>query len=231
MCDPQALIKYGRPLWSAQSSMDGANTSLSVAMSKLACQINPEWSLLQSLAILGSRIHLDVVPRSQAAAELVAGFMRMMVFINKPRDCLFTMAASEPTVAEGAAQLMHRRQDTSPTPSLIAMLERLREAVVTNFVEAGPRGELVARILLLLAADHARLKLEGKPSPEDQYRFSRPITVRQYLDSLLGQGVVEWLNEGHHVRCRARPRPGTRRMMPSRSMQPRSSDCSTTRST
>ena len=64
----------------------------------------------------------------------------------------------------------------------ISTLDILVDCVKTGMVDAGYRGELLAKILLLCAIDHVRIKSGS---------FSSPISVEYFLLSLGGQNLLE----------------------------------------
>jgi hypothetical protein len=87
---------------------------------------------------------------------------------------------------------MHRAV-ASGSPPLSRMLEHLEQALLTGFVEAGPRGELVARAVLLLAADHA---CQRKGLADRLFEYGQVLTVGEYLSSLVGAANLATLKAG-----------------------------------
>ena len=157
MADPRFYCRYGRPYWGALASQfkDGSigiQKLLELARAKVlgglrsfaARQLEellkrPE----EALAILGIRACIDLVPQCQLSQDLVAQHMRTLYSISAGRDAVVTGYFSEPVLALAAGQL---------TNAVPLGWERLLESLVRSLrngqVNAGFRGELVARLLL-----------------------------------------------------------------------------------
>lgn len=106
--------------------------------------------------------------------------MATCIHVSEDREALFVYYASEPVLAAAAADLM-RQADT-----LDEMLERLNRSLVSGIVEAGVRGELVARILILMGRDHA-CNAMGRP-------IGSAITVSAFLTALIGEPGIQQLD-------------------------------------
>jgi hypothetical protein len=187
-CHPDSLIRFGRPMWVTQT----LESTIETARYKVVHSKAPSWTMKESLAVLGVRMLLDIAPRTEVASDLVGNHMRQCIFVSQARDFIWSVSPSEPVLVEAATQLMH--ETAAPAePPLSCMLKRLAEALLTGLVEAGPRGELVARAILLLAADHACQK---KGLPGQGFKYNRALTVREYLDSLVGTAKLQALSSG-----------------------------------
>ncbi|KAG9297278.1 hypothetical protein G9A89_009960 [Geosiphon pyriformis] len=142
-------------------------------------------TLASGLAILSSRISLDVTAESRIASELVAGFMGICVHVSEDRHKLLAFYPSEPILAEAAALLMKDQN------VLRKLLHFLLDALHTGYIEPGYRGELVARLLLMIAWDHATRDRDISPHLGNlgysKEFVSRPIRVKEFLISLFGQ--------------------------------------------
>ena len=191
-CQPSFLKRMGRPMWVTQTT---DRDIIDIAKYKLVYSDKPEWNAKQSLAVLGTRMLLDIAPRTELASDLVGNYMRHCVFVSQARDFVWSVSPSEPVLVEAATQLMHEKANINPPP-LPCMLKHLEEALLCGFVEAGPRGELVARIILLLAADHACQKkgLAGR-----QFQYAQVLTVGEYLNSLIGADQLQTLVSGSEM--------------------------------
>lgn len=190
----QELFSLGRPLWGAALNND-ANIKelLKLAEQKLLgggitvdnWLKKPTFS--SALAVLSSRISLDVTAESRIASELVSGFMGICVHVSEDRCRLLVFYPSEPIVAEAAASLMRHEN------VFRKLLNFLLDALHTGYVEPGYRGELVARLLLMIAWDQATgsrglsssLNLENLGYMKEF--VSQPIRVKDFLTSLFGQ--------------------------------------------
>jgi hypothetical protein len=145
------------------------------------------------LALLDSRLALNVNGSCADASELVAQHMATCIAITEERDKLFIRYPSEPILAAASAQLWNRNQKRN----LRKALEKLVGSIRIGDVEAGYRGELVARILLCMAYDSAAASTytDARRSP-----FTKPVTVEAFLLSLGGQALLDSLVvEGQHV--------------------------------
>jgi hypothetical protein len=198
-CDPDSLTRFGRPMWTTQTKSDDI---IDTAQYKLVYGYKPSWAMEESLAVLGTRMLLDIAPRTQLASDLVGDHMRCCVFVSPARDFVLTASPSEPVLVEAAARFMHATVNASD-PHLSRMLRQLEKALLTGFVEAGPRGELVARIILLLAADHA---CQAKGLGGGEFLYAKKLTVDEYLRSLIGpanlQAVVKESDLNEDMRAR-----------------------------
>ena len=82
---------------------------------------------------------------------------------------------SEPILAEVSARLTHDYGWANPLHALVHYVQG-------GIVEAGFRGELITKILCLMAMDKA---LSQIPVPENRWQFSRPILVSDFLNHLI----------------------------------------------
>lgn len=134
---PSVLYRYGRCAWGAyldsgMSTEDLRNT----AMRKLMCGAKTLGDLdrdkarrrFAELAILASRLCLEVVPGRGAAAELIGGHMAVCVGISKDRNYVFQAYPSEPVLADAARCLWYERKEAADTPSSEERKKRETEA-------------------------------------------------------------------------------------------------------
>eukprot|EP00292_Cryptomonas_paramecium_P004017 CAMPEP_0113685274 /NCGR_PEP_ID=MMETSP0038_2-20120614/14560_1 /TAXON_ID=2898 /ORGANISM="Cryptomonas paramecium" /LENGTH=721 /DNA_ID=CAMNT_0000605301 /DNA_START=20 /DNA_END=2182 /DNA_ORIENTATION=+ /assembly_acc=CAM_ASM_000170 len=179
-------------------------------------------TFVESLAIVGIRACIDVCPRSGAARILVARHMRSVLHISEDCESVQTGYCSEPALVEGAALLLNdvldsslagdrERQVTSATEyvhklwglradkwgHLVAALKdglHLGQVGLhKGQVEAGVRGELVARLLLLMAWDVACLRsMLPTERTVSSGVFLRPVPAIVFLSSLLSLDAEEW---------------------------------------
>jgi hypothetical protein len=114
-------------------------------------QVRWRKNAVKGLTILGIRVCIDVAPQSHVSHDLVAQHMRTLYHISADRNSVVTGYFSEPVLVQAAAQLTNC-PDENPTPTRWkVLLELLVESLRNGVVDAGFRGKLVARILLLLA--------------------------------------------------------------------------------
>src|SRR5438132_2746844 len=193
--DPEFFLRYGLPLWYSLKSAKDDNgrpileTSkiLNIVKSKLVggldfkkwCEPGRKVQLEEALAVLGCRACIDIAPQSQIASDMVASYMRLCYYISEDRYTMITNYPSDPTMTEAASQIMNCVDVLQWEHFLQPLITAMKEGVV----EAGYRGELAARLLLLRAWDKASLKTQ-QMSPEVNV-FSRSMTLEQFLSSLL----------------------------------------------
>lgn len=126
------------------------------------------------LATLGIHLLLEFKPGRYEAAQmesrLVAGHVRVAYSVLQHREYMRAGAPSEPILAEAAAQVMSER---NPLRYLSGFLDK-------GLVNKGERGELVARLLLILAHDRAAVALRKSP-----------VLVAKGQDSWPRQGPIQ----------------------------------------
>jgi hypothetical protein len=132
------------------------------------------------LACIAARIHLEFNPTNDVNFDkvesiLVEKHMRICIAITNARSSLFTIAPSEPILAEGAYKIMSQPFFDAPH----VLLSSLR----TSGINKGDRGELVGMLLLLLAHDHARAPTSGPAT--------RPVLVTDFFKSLISEKLIE----------------------------------------
>src|SRR5207249_1709773 len=86
-----------------------------------------------------------------------------------------TIYPSEPVLAEASAELTDKLGWGLPLCTLC-------EYVRSGIVEAGYRGELLTKIICLMAMDDA---LNSIPTQSHQWKFSRPVSVSAFLNHLI----------------------------------------------
>ncbi|CAG8517317.1 1923_t:CDS:1 [Funneliformis mosseae] len=104
---------------------------------------------ITSLAILSSVVGLDMSPQSKFASELVASHMATCLAVSEDRERLIVVYPSEPLLSEAAFELMS-------ASTLSQILTQFNILLKKGIVEPGPRGEIVARIILVLVAYRLR---------------------------------------------------------------------------
>lgn len=189
---------FGRPHWGALAKqiMDSGspisiNDLMSLARIKLLGRNEDfadigEFSMGEAMAILGVRVCVDLVPQCQLSDTLVAQHMRTLYFVSEDRERMITGYFSEPVLVQAAAQLTNESA-YSPSANRWSMLLRMLVGSLRNgMVDAGFQGELVARILLLLAWDKCCLaKLRENETEMSTAVFLRAVPLLEFLESLL----------------------------------------------
>ena len=198
VANAERLLKFGRAGWYSlfsgkdhQSQPYDVRLLLGIAQDKLLGKTNIETlnsglqegagrklrenTRLSLLAVLAARLAIPVGPYSVEAAELVSSHLAVLIKTDEDRHFLRVGYPSEPIVAEAAAQTTLR---AGWAPLIRALYHYLQNGVVS----AGYRGELLTKVLCLMAMDDTtRLEL---PLPTCLGQ-SRPVKVRDFLDNLL----------------------------------------------
>jgi hypothetical protein len=183
------IRNMGRPLWADVD--EGA--IIQYAMEKILCDRKKARNIYEAehkaviekvteaLAILGPRLYLEISNLSQQASELVSSHMRILRHVDETRESLATTSPSEPVLAEAASHIMNC------SGILVQVLDHLVSSIRNHVVvNAGDQGELVGRILCLLAIDKA-IQSKSKQSESKLWNmYSQPITVQEFFDALVG---------------------------------------------
>ncbi|KAG9301470.1 hypothetical protein G9A89_006567 [Geosiphon pyriformis] len=123
-------------------------------------------SKMSSIAVLSVLVCLDFSPQSKIASDLV---MAMCVAVLRDREHLLIRYPSEPLLAEAALSAI------TDNNILISILQKFNNTLKKGFVDAGPRGKVVARIILILAVRSIQKLKQWK---------SIAITVKQLMELL-----------------------------------------------
>ncbi|EFJ20513.1 hypothetical protein SELMODRAFT_418203 [Selaginella moellendorffii] len=151
------LCGYGRPLWQALvKASASAGDVLLLAVDKLLGGTGSFNKFLfeggglsheACLATLGCRVCIDINPHATIITDMVASHLLSVMSISDDHTLVWTHWATEPLVAAAAAQVL--RSGTGWKECLEALVTGMKR----GWVDRGYRGELVARVLLLLAVD------------------------------------------------------------------------------
>ncbi|KAH9900744.1 hypothetical protein C8Q73DRAFT_722479 [Cubamyces lactineus] len=187
---------------------------LELARRKLLCNDNMRMpmdshTVAAQTAVLDVRIMLSFEPSREAARrheeQLVASHMRIAYSVPKDRIYLRSGYSSEPILAEAAARQLHewRRQclGLGPSATGINVVDRLRDttdigpavqilrkSLDHDLISRGDVGEIVGRLLLLLARDSATC---ATSSDSDDPHFSNPVPVTTLLVQLLSEAFAK----------------------------------------
>jgi hypothetical protein len=186
------LVKFGRPGWWAIHHHYSNKNMLEFARMKLTGMQNSDELFyapvlgrtkdkkrLRLLSVLAPRLALTTGPYTREAAEIVASHLAIVVSADHHRHFLSTTYPSEPLVAAASASLTYKRYGWANT------LSALTTYVQTGIVDAGYRGELLTKILCLMAVDES-MSLERANWPSPIYcPFAVPVKVSVFLDNLI----------------------------------------------
>lgn len=180
---PNRRLMFGRPLWA--SSICAGKTITEViefAKCKLLGGHQPtqrieilfdkeEDRIAVSLALVGCLVSLDISVQSQLTHLLVGSYMATCIAVSEDRENILVIYPSEPILSEAALRLIE------VTENRTFVLDRLEISLKNGLVEAGFRGELVARIILILGWQHM---LSGDTL------YTQEKSVRDFLNTLFG---------------------------------------------
>jgi hypothetical protein len=191
--EPSDLFRFGRPLWGGLLSA-GLSVSGLVGFAKqkvlggdfmvhwLNCLDGKNTESVEvagrlrraSIAILSTRAAVNIAPSSHLANELVGGHLGVCVHTFPKRESMLVCYPSEPVVAEASAQLLNAMDGRG----WAVALENLLQAIQVGELDAGKLGELVVRIVLLLAFDAARSDSDGL--------YTGAVCLSDFLAALVG---------------------------------------------
>ena len=131
--------------------------------------------LLKLFAVLARRLAITAGPYFPESSELIAN--HMAVLMKPDEDFLRSTYPSEPILAEASARLTASYGWGKP-------LRALNHYVQTGIIDsAGFPGELLTKLVCLMATDRVQHSIPYDPFTEWQY--TRPIPVSRFLSSLV----------------------------------------------
>jgi len=211
------MSAFGRPLWNAYSTEDPMAVQQFV-QPKLLCGSSLAvkgpltlWTQ-QVFALISARVSLHAVKSSVEAIELdenaVNKHLRVMVGWGEDPRVIHSTTISEPLVSDAAATLLMAK----PQGAFVwrNALETLGGQLLSRgLISKGTKGELFARIILILAADFTREPAMNQNQTDaggshPVFAFSIPIPVSKFLGTLFGDERISRLNEPQPRRRRLR---------------------------
>ena len=129
----------------------------------------------QLLAVLACRLALTIGPSTRKSSDLMASHLAIPTVIDEDRYFVRTMYPSEPVLAEASAKLTSDYGWFEP-------IRALSHLIGSGIVDAGFRGELLTKVVCLMAMDRA---LKAVAFPSRTFTYFRPITVKSFLDHLI----------------------------------------------
>ncbi|EGZ26706.1 hypothetical protein PHYSODRAFT_473621 [Phytophthora sojae] len=185
-----ALCRMGRPMWySTCPNPADREDVINLAANKLLLGIPPSQNAYNKDTMLGVAsmlCRLGVRPHSTSAlaSRATADFMAILAYVNFKREGYVTSYASDPVLALGAMKVWYELKHGLAKyilPQLKNLL--LDEALDTGGV--GEIGEMVARILLLLAMDTC--VMGDKDFSQWCHTIGQFVPVQQFLKVLQGK--------------------------------------------
>jgi hypothetical protein len=175
-------LRSGRPGIGCDDSIE--NRNLCFLAGKLNCGIEPiqgaKISPECALSAVLCRIPTSVHPHHHYASEIVANNMATLFVTDSQREATLCGFQAEAKLALASAINYWR------DPSLFSqiILPFLKSAILTNAVEKGKRGEIVASILLLQAIDNAC-------SANNINYPGSPVSIQSVLIQLLPENILK----------------------------------------
>ena len=122
-----------------------------------------------------SRLSLRLGPDRVEASELVSSHLGVLV-CEQRAHYLEVIYPREPVIAEGSAILLR-------VMGWRKSLQALNSYLLMGIVPAAFRGELITKVLCLMAQDNAQSCIPGNRLTE--WEFSRPLPVRDFLNHFI----------------------------------------------
>jgi hypothetical protein len=220
VADPERLVNFGRAGWRDMfiiHTRRSLNLAAETAGIKLINAVGRDtaeksWApyptshaeFIKLLAVLAPRICLTAGAYSLQANELVASHMAVLLKTDDQRHYLRMFYPSEPLLAEGAARLLL-------SYGWSQSLRVLEHYIQAGVVDAGFRGELLTKIVCLMAMDEVHIMTKSIFAAEFFFRFSRPVPVSDFLNHLISldgiankpencsaKTVAEYILANHH---------------------------------
>ncbi|KAG6847081.1 hypothetical protein H0H93_010287 [Arthromyces matolae] len=190
----KSLQCFGRPYWHALPSKDALSSATPKLLGAETFKFNVK-SDAQVFAVFSARLVIEL-GSSEASTKLAIKGLRSHMRILKSvtsHNSVITCAPSEPMLAVTAAVLLTRSDDIYKNA-----LKRLVDEILLkeNIIERGRLGELLARILLMMARDYALPMSSTSPLQREFVvnGISNPsvqvVRLDAYLQALLGENIA-----------------------------------------
>ena len=211
---PQRLIMFGRTAWSATARgsvdfieigdysklpKDTIASAFELARAKLFRKAglvkslfdpSSERNVIQEMvACLGPRLQLHSGSNVSAISDLVAGHLMVLIRVDEDHTDLEAMYPSESILAAVSAE-------ATGTYGWHVPLEKLNYMLSHGIVDKGYRGELIARILCLIASEDS-----VRPAPNEDvihqasnkgnWPYTSQTTVSKFLNHFFCEPTVE----------------------------------------
>ncbi|RMZ97042.1 G2 mitotic-specific cyclin cdc13 [Brachionus plicatilis] len=112
--------------------------------------LNKVLSIADCLAILSSRIGIVKPKLISTCQKLVAKNMAVCTYVDTETGRFEIDYPSEPILAEAGAFLMHK------SDNLNLIIKQLSFTIESSLIDRGDRGEMIAKLILIIAKDKAR---------------------------------------------------------------------------
>ncbi|KAA8908792.1 hypothetical protein FN846DRAFT_1010507 [Sphaerosporella brunnea] len=194
------LVTFGRPLWLGYANAD-RNMVLNFAINKLLCTntYDPQ-NKDHILAVLAHRVGLQLCRTSfeslAAGRTAVESHLRVIIKLDCKTGLFETTCQSEPIVSAAVAEELMETETNWPRT-----IKRLTQ-IYPGLIDRGQNGELVCRLLCVLARDNLLASRKLAVSLRNRPHYAQSFTVLEFLGSLLSEcdaisGETNW--EGEHA--------------------------------
>jgi hypothetical protein len=132
---------------------------------------------LRLLAVLAPQLALTAGPFTSEAVQMVSSHLAVLLRTDKERHFLQTFYPSEPILAEASAAI-------TKTIGWAPLARALYNQIQNGIISAGFRGELLTKVLLLMAMDDT-LKPDHSDAKSPYWEHTQPVKVKDFLDNWL----------------------------------------------
>ncbi|OAV95082.1 hypothetical protein PTTG_26803 [Puccinia triticina 1-1 BBBD Race 1] len=195
LLSPRRLFSYGTPFFriyveTAEQPPESlpinviAENVRKMAIEKLLCSSRELERLSegQIFALLGCTIQPQIYEAAKLNSELVSSHMAQCLYISPTRERLISEYPSQYTLSVAANHFLAGDDDSK----LISCIKALTSFMQQGLISSGNSGELVSRIILLLAMQKA---MSTSPIPTTQPNITYGCSVRlvDFLKALTGK--------------------------------------------
>lgn len=201
--EPRYMARFGRPLWYAYHDVQTMND---VARLKLVGDKKAPFDPGNKdhvLASLSFRLSLDVCLQNPTVIPLVETavnkYMRIAISMDQKTGLIDTLTPSEPILSRAAME--HLCHSDNWSASIQTLVNQLLQP---GLIEKGPKGELYARLVLILAHDCIRRGImdEDLLPPFTISDFLKELyagTHHQHIDNIPEEILSAKMNFNHFV--------------------------------
>lgn len=167
----------GSPLWRAffeYTQSCGEENLFAFAAQKMNGGNSLSYSISETsiVAALACRIGLSILPDSMLARNLVASGMAQLNYLTRDRHYGFVGYPSDPTLAEGAAEIM--------SCTSLSAISVLADHVDRALIDIGMSGEVVARLLIIYAMDRMRSSNSSRLTSYPVFAFFKELLSEKH---------------------------------------------------
>ncbi|KAG7399759.1 hypothetical protein PHYBOEH_008093 [Phytophthora boehmeriae] len=180
------LMRMGRPMWWSTFNEPSPRAEvIDLAACKLLLGLPPSVETYNAKTMFGvasmlCRLGVRPYSTSALASRVVADFMAVLAYVNYEKDSYLSSYASDPVLTLGAIKVWYAL--TNALADFI--LPQLKTLILGEALDTGGVGEMVARILLLLAMDKCAMR--GKRFAECSLT-GQFVSVDAFLKVFMGE--------------------------------------------